>query len=477
MSNVLWVRHHLAVCASAVPGRRVLYMDELSFDGLTGEVVTPCDPRYNELRQEWNRAVQKFPAAIVYCSTKYDVSNAVLWARKNRFAFRIRGGGHNYEGYSTADAALVIDISRLDSLKLDEKNRVLKVGGGVKLEKLYAFVGSKGYPFPGGTCPTVGAAGFALGGGWGLSCRHLGLGCDSLLEVELVNYEGGIVVANSKENSELFWACRGAGGGNFGVVVSLVFRLPEKTGKVTLVELYYPDTPREKQELFLGAWQSWLYNVSEKLTLVASVYNSQEEGFAVFCRGIYYGPPEEAREQLRPLTELGGAEVSLFYLSFLEAVTKIEESYPESEKFKSTGRFVQRDYGPGEISNLVGLIRERPEGSVFAGLTLYTLGGRVAGVSRHDTAFFYRRARYILSIQSIWLDDRFARDNVDWVARKFRYLETVTEGSFVNFPYGGLVDYLEEYYGANAERLRAVKKQYDPYNIFRFPQSIRQIKR
>ncbi len=167
-------------------------MNTCNFNGLTGRVVTPDDPCYHELRQVYNRAVQKFPLAIVYCQNQEDVSNAVLWSRRNHICLRIRNGGHNYEGYSTGDDILDIDISEMNQLAIDENAHLLHVQGGVTNKQLYEFVSSKGYPFPGGTCPTVGVGGYALGGGFGLSCRYFGLGCDNLLEIRMVNYEAAL---------------------------------------------------------------------------------------------------------------------------------------------------------------------------------------------------------------------------------------------------------------------------------------------
>lgn len=443
-----------------------------ALDGLTGRVVTSENPEYNKLRQEYNRAIQKYPLAIVYCRNKNDISNAVLWSIKHKIPLRIRNGGHNYEGYSTGDAVLVIDLSELNGLYLDEEANLLKVQGGVKNRQLYEFISSRGYPFPGGTCPTVGVSGYALGGGWGLSCRYLGLGCDSLVELEMVNYEGTIKKANRKQNADLFWACRGAGGGNFGVVVSMTFRLPPKTGKVTLIELKYLHANQKKQALFLQAWQEWLRNADERITMISRIYNSPDDGLAIEARGIFYGPAEEAEESIKPLTGLGGAKYSLEYLTFLEAITIIENLYPPSEKFESASRFVLRDFSSYEGTKIVGLIKERPKGSVFAGLSLYALGGRVAQVSKDETAFFYRKAKYILWLETVFEDSQYTEANSDWVARNIRYIEPVTEGSYVNFPYGGLTDYLEEYYGLHVGRLRKVKENYDPFNVFRFPQSI-----
>ena len=438
--------------------------------GLTGEVITPDDPGYEEARQEWNRAIQKLPLAIVYCSTVCDVSNAICWARNSCVSIRIRSGGHNYEGYSVGNVVLVIDISRMNGLEIDRENNLLKAQGGVKNNQLYGLVAAEGYPFPGGTCPTVGVSGYALGGGWGYSCRHLGLGCDSLLELELVDYSGKIILANECCNPDLFWACRGAGGGNFGVVVSLTFKLPPKVHRVSLVELYLPGSTEETQAIFIDAWQRWLIGLDERLTIIANMYNSQREGLAIYGRGIFYGPPEEAAEILQPLASIEGMRLTLQYIPFFEAINQIGESYPDSEQFKSTGRFVYEEYDQKEIAEIVGLIRTRPEGSILACVSVYALGGKV---SNDATAFYHREAKYIIGFQSVWLEQQYAQKNTEWVQQKFDYLKSITMGSYVNFPYSDLPDYEEAYYGRNAGRLERVKSIYDPLDVFTFPQSIK----
>lgn len=441
------------------------------FNGLTGKVITPRSPFYNEARQEWNRAIQRFPLAIVYCNDKNDVANAVIWSRQHCVSIRIRSGGHNYEGYSTGDDVLVIDVSNLNRLEINCNHLI--VDGGVNNKQLYDFVSSQGYPFPGGTCPTVGLSGYASGGGWGLSCRLMGLGCDSLLELELVDADGRIIKANYAENKELFWACRGAGGGNFGIIVSMKFRLPPKVDKVTYFRFYYPVTNRKKQARFIGVWQNWLRDLDWKMSLQANVYHSQEENFAINGRGLFYGTEEEALRLLQPIISLGGCQLELEYLSFYAAISLIGSIYPDSEKFQSTGRFVVEPLNPQEIYETAGLIREVPIGSVYSSLNLYALGGKVSEKSPCETAFFYRDASYIILIQSVWEEEQYASDNRRWLNRKFKYLKSITQGSYVNFPYSDLSDYLEAYYGGNLKRLRLVKRKYDPENVFHFPQSIR----
>ncbi|OFD81220.1 FAD-linked oxidase [Bacillus mycoides] len=158
-------------------------MYELSYEGLTSEIITRYDCEYEEARQEWNRAIQKFPLSIIYCFTKWDVSNAIIWARKNEITIRIRSGGHHYEGYSVGNNVLVIDISKMNSMQLNEHKNTLVIQGGAQNKQIYDFISSKGYPFPGGTCPTVGVSGYTLGGGWGYSSRYFGLGYDNLIEL------------------------------------------------------------------------------------------------------------------------------------------------------------------------------------------------------------------------------------------------------------------------------------------------------
>lgn len=440
------------------------------FNGLTGKVITRKNSFYNKARQVWNRAIQRFPLAIVYCNDKIDVANAVTWARQHCVPIRIRSGGHNYEGYSIGNDVLVIDVSNLNSLEMIENH--LYVDGGVNNKQLYDFISSQGYPFPGGTCPTVGLSGYASGGGWGLSCRLLGLGCDSLVELELVDAEGMLIKANSVENKELFWACRGAGGGNFGVIVSMVFRLPPKVDMVTYFQFHYPDTDQKKQAKFIGVWQKWLKDLDQRMSAQANVYHSQEDNFAISGRGLFYGTEAEAQCLLQPLISLDGCRLTLEYLSFYEAITKIGEIYPCSEKFKSPGRFAVKPLNPQEIYEAAGLIRDVPIGSVYSSINLYSLGGKVSEKSPDETAFFYRDASYIILIQSVWEESQYALDNKRWVNRRFKYIKSITQGSYVNFPFGGLLDYLEAYYGGNVKRLQAVKKTYDPENVFRFPQGI-----
>lgn len=447
-------------------------MDTSFLCGLSGTVITPCDTSYNQDRQGFNHAVSHYPLIINYCRTVTDVSNAVLWARNKNIPLRIRSGGHNYEGYSSGDNLLVIDVSEMNNIQLDNQSRTVRVQGGVTNGQLYDYVGSRGYPFPGGTCPTVGVSGYALGGGWGLSCRNFGLGCDSIQEIELINYEGQHIIANSRCNADLYWACRGAGGGNFGVVTSLTFQLPPPVRNVTLIEIDYLHVDTQTQALFLQTWQNWLDCADQRITLISRIYNSTEDGLAMLIRGIFYGDSLEAIQLVQSFLNLEGAISNIQYVTFLEAVTILGSSYPAFEKFESTSRFVYKYYNPCEINTLVSLIQDLPRGSVYIALSMYALGGEVAETGINETAFFHRDAHYILWLDTVWEEDRFAADNAAWINEQFQYLAPLTKGSYVNFPYDELPCYQSQYYGYHVACLNSIKQKYDPCNIFSFPQGL-----
>lgn len=449
-------------------------MKNICLYGFSGEIITPNDPNYEEARQEWNRSVQKFPLAIAFCENIEDVSSAIHWARSEKVPIRIRSGGHNYEGYSVGDKVLVIDISPMNNIEIFEEEKRVKIQGGVTNSQFYNTVSKKNYPLPGGTCPSVGVSGYCLGRGWGLSARHLGLGCDSLVELEMVNFEGEIIVANELENSDLFWACRGAGGGNFGVIVSLTFELPSKVDKVTTIELCWPKATSKTQMAFLETWQKWIVQVDGRINMNGGIYNTKADGTYAYLRGICFGTPEETKKIIDPFRKITDVEETYEYLTFLEAFNKFTSGYPPFEKFKSTGRFVGRIFEDFELKRLMDIVsRQRPEGSILTSIGVYGLGGKVKDIGKHETAYYYRNSNYILSLQSVWEDNKFKPQNVDWVEENFEYIYKITKGSYVNFPYCELVNYEEQYYGTNAAILKCIKRKYDPLNVFNFPQSIR----
>ena len=437
----------------------------MNFKKLTGKVITKDDFEYEESRQAWNRAIQKYPQAIVYCQNEEDVMNALKFSKENKIPFRIRSGSHHYEGYSTGNDLLVIDVSHLNKIKLDEVNQIVTVEGGVRNRELYEAVCGAGYPFPGGGCPTVGVAGFTLGGGWGYSSRLYGLGCDSLIEAEVIDYKGDKLVANHQMNPDLYWALKGGGSGNFGVVTKLTYKLPEKMAMCTLVNIDYQRVSVEKVIEVASRYQQFFKDLDRRLNLKMAMYNSETKGQGVRLTGIFYGTKEEADALLNQFND--GTDYDLDYMSVLEANRAVQDSHPDFEKYRSGGRFIYRHYTEVELKEMLHLIEVRAEGSLYTAITFYGVGGAVSDVSPQESAYYYRDAIFILGFQSVWEESKYAPTNRQWVEERFKILSTYTEGSFINFPNA------QQYYGENLPRLKLVKAKYDPDNFFNFEQGIK----
>lgn len=436
-------------------------------NGLTGKVIWPFEPEYEQARQEYNRDINAYPVAIVYCYNSQDVANAILWSQKHHVKLRIRSGRHNYDGFSTGNGKLVIDTTFMDRIEIDTNDEVVKVQAGTRLRRLYDILYEHGCTFPGGTCPTVAISGLTLGGGIGLSTRYLGLTCDSLIEAEMVNAKGEILIANQECNPDLFWALRGAGGGNFGVVTSFTFTLKKKVDKITLIQLKW-DNNQPARLQFLHEWQAWLEDLDPRMSAFGRVYKQ-----GVYFFAFFYGLPDEAANILEPILNIPGLTLkNIEYVDFIKAIDTIGAMYPKSEKFVDTGRFVYRHLHENELKKIIKILDGAPSDTNSL-IKVYSLGGVVSTVDPNDTAFYYRTAKYIMAISSSWEENDAALINKAWVAKGFKYIKWLTCGSYINFPYRKLKDYLMAYYGRHVKVLQSIKAKYDPRNIFSFPQSIK----
>jgi len=449
-------------------------MKYFDYSGLTGEVITKENFTYEEDRTAWNRAIEKYPLVIVYCHTKNDVRNAIAWGKTNSLEIRIRSGRHHYEGYSTGNDVMIIDVSEMNSIRVDEEKNIVKIQGGVRNREIYEALGALGYPFPGGGCPTVGVPGLVLGGGWGYSCRLLGLASDILLEVEMVDYKGDTIIATENSNEDLFWAFRGAGGANFGVIISMTFKLPEKIKMATLITIDYIEIETEEIIRIFETWTNIFKDLDRRINFKMGIYNSQIKGQGIRITGLFYGNKEEANIILEPFKNVSEKGIfDLDYITVLEANRKIQDSHPAYEKYKSSGRFVYNDFVRRNLEDIINLVKAKEEGSIYTAVSFYGLGGAVMDKGNKDTAYYYRDAKFIISLQSVWEESKYAPVNIEWVKDKLGYIKTITKGAYVNFPSAELEDYEKEYYGENSEKLRKIKRKYNPYDIFKFPQGIK----
>lgn len=436
---------------------------------LAGIIVTKDSPHYDVCCLSWNRAITRHPSMIIYCQKTEDVVGATQYVKENNLSFRVRSGTHHYAGYSTGDDVVVIDVSLMNQIKLDDD--VVTVQGGVRNRELYEVVCQAGFPFAGGGCPTVGVAGYTLGGGWGYSSRLFGLGCDQLIEAEIVVSDGEVLVANRHQHQDLFFALRGGGGGNFGVVTSLTYRLPEKQEMATLINIDYPQVGIEKVAEVALTYQQLFKDLDRRMNLKMAMYHSGTKGIGVKLTGLFYGSKTDAIHLLAAFSSAPCVELE--EMSILEANRAIQDSHPDFEMYASGGRFIMRDYTKTELLTMLHLIQNRAPGSVYTAITFYGLGGAISDISSEETAFYYRDARFILGFQSVFEDKGYKEQNNAFVRERFNELCSYTKGSFINFPIEQGENYEKEYYGDNLARLKDVKRKYDPINLFKFEQSIR----
>jgi len=435
-----------------------------------GSVIRPDSAKYRTARQEFNRAIEKYPSSISYCTSEQDVVCAVQEAVRTGNCLRIRSGGHNYEGFSAGNGAAVIDVGCMNSISLG--GDTLTAGPGALNSAIYEAVGAAGYPFPSGTCPSVAISGLTQGGGWGLSARMFGLACDSLQNVTMVDAFGQQHVASKVSEPDLFFALRGGGGGNFGVVTSMTFRLPPKLFNVTYVTLSASKVNNDTAACFIQQIQQWLLSDDFCFTPIARVQHIPGQGKGLILRGIYYGTEQQARTSLADFLSLG-LTGTFEETTFLQATRIVEAGYPSYEYFVTGGRFASIPFTKCESLAIVSLLDKLAEGSTGATISLYGLGGAIKEKTSCETAFFYRDALNIISLTTNWEGPEADDRNRTWFSPRYRLLESLTYGAYINFPSLENLNYMHAYYGGNQKELSLIKTRIDPCNVFRFPQSIR----
>jgi FAD/FMN-containing dehydrogenase len=433
--------------------------------GLTGRVIWPQDPAYEEARQSFNARFSRFPAAIVVCDNTSDVRNAVRWARQEGIPLRARSGGHSYEAFSVVDDGLVTDVAGLTSVDVDVERGEAVIGAGVRLLDLNRRLWEYGVTIPGGTCPGIGIAGLTLGGGIGFLSRQYGLTCDNLLAVELVDAEGRVLRASEERHPDLFWALRGGGGGNFGIATAFTFRV-HPIGDVVICTVTWPwDDAAE----VLDAWQRWAPFVDERLSVALAI--AHPSAGAISATGLFTGSAAELPPLLDPLLRAGtpGAP-QIQSLPFLTAAEQFAGPPITSVRFKNTSSLAYEPLPTEAIATLVEHLRAAPFASDLVGF--FPLRGAIATIDPAATAFVHRRALFDLQYQAYWWDDAAAPASIAWVRDLRAAMAPYTTGAYVNYVDADLPNWGIAYYEENLERLIRVKTEYDPDNVFEGPQSI-----
>jgi FAD/FMN-containing dehydrogenase len=433
---------------------------------LAGKIVLPDDAGYEVARRVWNGMIDKRPAAIIRCAGPDDVLVVIAFAKAQGLAVAVRGGGHNIAGNGTCDGGMVIDLSLMSDVEVDQANRRARVGGGATISQLDVATQRYGLATTGGIMPTTGVGGFTLGGGLGVLMRSYGLACDNLLSAEVVTADGGRLRASANEHADLFWGLRG-GGGNFGVVTSFEFGLHE-VGPLLTTRVAHPwSKAREALRFF----RDFLLHAPDRLVAYQTLGTNEDGQPAVFLRGHWNGPISEGESVVAPLRRFGSPIRDFCEpMSYIEVQKLAEPGFPPGRLNYWKANFVE-DLSDELIEVMIDAFRSVP--SPYSMIALEQMGGAVARVPASGTAFQSRNAAFSLLILSGWADPDDSDVNMAWTRQVWERTRPLSSsGVYVNYLGTEGEGRVRAAYGVNHARLRDVKRTYDPHNVFRLNQNI-----
>lgn len=445
---------------------------------LTGRVVRPGDADYVDARFGYNRLFVHDPRVVVYARETQDVVNALAWARQHDVEIRVRSGGHCLEGWSSIDDGIVIDVSELKSATIDAVHRTATVGAGLNQMEAVTLLGEAGFAAPTGTEGTVGLVGATLGGGFGLLTRAFGMASDNLLAAEVViaSKNGGAqaITVDERSNSDLLWALRGAGNGNFGIVTSLTYRIHPLT-RATYIVATWPglgDMPR-----LFDAWQRCAPHLDDRLTTQLEILPDRFTIVGVLASGSEL----EATRLLAPMLSIGEPEVSVTDAGWAEIYAGFQiPPQDEAANWKFHSQFMTEPLPVEAIDVIAAFLASAP--TPDCNYFTNAFGGVLRGSEPEGgSAFAHRSALFYAEPGAGWgirsgtpADaDPLTPTCVAWLADFSRAMEPYVDGAYTNVPNAGMADWEQAYWGSHVERLRAIKAKYDPGNVFRFEQSIR----
>lgn len=441
---------------------------------LTGKVIYAGEAGYEDARLNFNARFAASPLLIVFCQSVQDVVNAVNWAQMSGVPVRVRSGRHSYEAFSVADDALIIDLNDMEQIRFDRTTGQATIQAGAELVAIYETLAAEGVTIPGGSCATVGITGLTLGGGYGLLARWKGLTCDSLQAVEMVTAKGKLIVADATQNADLFWALRGGGGGNFGIVTALKFQT-HAIDKVTIYQLKWDATEIER---VIQQWQAFAPDSDDRHTSILKL----TPGNSVYIVGQFVGTEAELRTVLAPLFAIAPKETEIETLPYLEAVyafAGLKPDYPKrlahwhgsQTKFKNASDYVARPLNAEGIATVVKFLKQAPSRNVVLQFDSY--GGAIAKIPPDATSFCHRQVKWNIQYQAYWTKPQEQAAYINWVQNFRSAMQPyVTGGCYVNYCDRSIKNWQTAYYGSNWQRLKRVKQQYDPGNFFSFEQSI-----
>jgi FAD/FMN-containing dehydrogenase len=427
-------------------------------------LLQPSDSRFTAYQTSFNGRVTLAPELRAACKTANAVAVLVDWCRTNNLTFALRSGGHSYEALSQS-RSVVIDTRLINQITVDRTKRTVTVGAGASLGAIYKKIGPLGYAIPAGSCPTVGVSGHVLGGGYGFLGRPLGLACDSLLAVTLVDAQGRAIEADAQQQADLFWACRGGGGGSFGAVTSFRFQLhPVKN--VTTFGISWR-LPAARAAKIFETWQAWAPQAPSGINALMRLSRHQDGNLDLRCFGQSTGSVSELRRELKTLSSSPDVRT----MSFLASVNHF--AGPDGWTYESVTMKGKSDYVTTPLSD-EGILALMEGVAARRGITAICdpYGGAVAAPAADATAFAHRSALYCIQYASVWSDGKDQQHLQDMTDLYAALRPHVSGGAYVNYCDVELANFQDAYWGSNLARLKQIKAAFDPDNLFHHPRSV-----
>jgi FAD/FMN-containing dehydrogenase len=467
-------------------------LDGLAKD-LDGTLVRPGQAAWAAARQLYNTRFDVLkPTAVAYVAGPDDVRSVLAYARARKVPLAIRNGGHSYAGWSSGDGRLILDVSKMATVRASGNSAV--IGAGAKLIDVYRALAAKGTTIPAGSCPTVGISGLTLGGGHGVVSRAYGLTCDSLTGATLITADGRQVTADARTNKDLFWALRGAGNGQFGVVTELRYRTHPAPQGVSA----YMTWPWAKAATVLKAWQKWGPEQPDEIWSSLHLASAPGGGPTISIAAFSLGTYTELQNAVDRLADGPGGpgpatSVSLKRRSYEESMEvyagcsafssdaqchlpgttpgRSPQGALQRETYAAHSDFFDRSLSDAGVRTLLKQLEGIPAGAGSIALT--ALGGAINRVAPTATAFVHRRSRMLAQYIVSWQAGTSGTAARGWLDAAHASMSPYASGAaYQNYTDPTLTNWKQAYYGDAASRLTRLKGQYDPTGLFSFPQSL-----
>ena len=434
---------------------------------LRGSLLCRGDDGYDDSRKVWNGLIDRRPVLIVRCAGGTGVVTCVNFAHNNEVPISVRGAGHNVAGNAVCDGGIMIDLSTMKSIHVDAAKRTACAEPGLTWGEFDRATQEFGLATTGGICSGTGIAGVTLGGGLGWLMRKYGLAVDNLRSVDIVTADGQLRKASPTENQDLFFGVRGTHS-NFGVVTALEYALhpvgPTVLGGMVL-------HPLEKAKAVLKFYREYTSTAPEELGIWAGLLTSPDGHPMVAILGCYVGSITDGEKVMRPLKDFGPPVMDAIQpMPYLKCQSLMDEGFPKGRcnYWKSS---LLRQLSDGAIETLVEGFKKVT--SPYSSVLIEQLGGAVSRVRQDETAFCHRDSPYDCVIMPMWSDPSESEQHIRWADELWLAIQPFSSGGvYVNYLGNEGKERVKAAYGVNYQRLAALKKKYDPTNLFCFNQNL-----